>query len=70
MRRFLELRPKTELTFDEVERDLVRRDRNDSTRTESPLKPAVDAIRIDSADLAPTEVVAVMLGHIERLAEN
>ena len=70
MRRFLELRPKTELTFEEVERDLVRRDRNDSTRTEAPLKPAVDAIRIDSADLAPAEVVAVMLGHIERWAEN
>jgi cytidylate kinase len=70
MRRFLELRPKTELTFEEVERDLLRRDRNDSTRTEAPLKPAVDAIRIDSADLAPAQVVAVMLGHIERLAEN
>ena len=70
MRRFLELRPKTELTFEEVERDLVRRDRNDSTRTEAPLKPAVDAIRIDSADLAPAEVVAVMLGHIERFVEN
>lgn len=70
MRRFLELRPKSELTFEEVERDLVRRDSNDSTRTEAPLKPAVDAIRIDSADLAPAEVVAVMLGYIERWAEN
>ncbi len=70
MRRFLELRPKTELTYEEVERDLLRRDKNDSTRAEAPLKPAVDAIRIDSADLAPAEVVAVMLGHIERLAEN
>jgi CMP/dCMP kinase len=70
MRRFLELRPKTELTFEEVERDLVRRDKNDSTRVEAPLKPAGDAIRIDSADLSPAEVVTVMLGHIERLAEN
>ena len=70
MRRFLELRPKTELTYEEVERDLLRRDKNDSTRAEAPLKPAVDAIRIDSVDLAPAEVVAVMLGHIERLAEN
>jgi cytidylate kinase len=70
MRRFLELRPKTELTFEEVERDLLRRDKNDSTRAEAPLKPAVDAIRIDSADLAPAEVVAVMLGHIERLGEK
>jgi len=70
MRRFLELRPKTELTLEEVERDLLRRDKNDSTRAEAPLKPALDAIRIDSADLAPEEVVAVMLGHIDRLAEN
>jgi cytidylate kinase len=70
MRRFLELRPKTELTFEEVERDLVRRDKNDSTRVEAPLKPAEDAIRIDSANLSPAEVVTVMLGHIERLAEN
>jgi len=70
MRRFLELRPKTELTFEEVERDLVRRDKNDSTRVEAPLKPAEDAIRIDSAGLSPAEVVTVMLGHIERLAEN
>ena len=70
MRRFLELRPKTELTFEEVERDLARRDKNDSTRVEAPLKPAGDAIRIDSADLSPAEVVTVMLGHIERLAEN
>jgi len=70
MRRFLELRSKTELTFEEVERDLLRRDKNDSTRAEAPLKPAVDAIRIDSADLSPAEVVAVMLDHIKRLAEN
>ena len=69
-RRFLELKPKSELTFEEVERDLHRRDRNDSTRAEAPLTPAVDAVRIDSADLAPVEVVAIMLGHIEKLAEN
>jgi CMP/dCMP kinase len=69
-RRFLELQPKTEQTFEEVERDLHRRDRNDSTRAEAPLKPAVDAVRIDSADLAPVEVVAIMLGHIEKLVEN
>jgi len=30
----------------------------------------MDAIRIDSAEMAPAEVVAVMLGHIERLSEN
>ncbi len=70
LRRFLELRPKSEVTFEEVERDLVRRDKNDSTRVEAPLKPAEDAIRIDSTDLSPAEVVTVMLSHIKRLAKN
>lgn len=70
MRRYLELKPKMELTLDQVERDLLRRDNNDSTRAEAPLKPAPDAIRIDSADLAAVEVVAVMLAHIERLVQN
>ncbi|MFO7687859.1 MAG: (d)CMP kinase [Desulfobacterales bacterium] len=70
MRRYLELKPKMELTLEQVERDLLRRDNNDSTRAEAPLKPAPDAIRIDSADLAAVEVVAVMLAHIERLVQN
>lgn len=70
MRRYLELRPKMDLTLAQVERDLVRRDKNDSTRMEAPLKPAVDAIRIDSADLAAAEVVALMLDHIERLVDR
>lgn len=70
MRRYLELKPMMELTLEQVERDLLRRDNNDSTRAEAPLKPAPDAIRIDSADLAAVEVVAVMLAHIERLVQN
>ncbi len=70
MRRYLELKPKMELTLEQVERDLLRRDNNDSTRAEAPLKPAPDAIRIDSADLAAVEVVAVMLAHVERVVQN
>ena len=69
MRRYLELQSKVKLTLEQVHRDLLRRDRDDSSRAEAPLKPAADAIRIDSADLAAAEVVAVMLSHIERLAD-
>ena len=64
-RRYIELQTKTELSLEEVERDLKKRDNNDSTRTEAPLKPAADAIRIDSTDMKIDEVVSKMLDHIQ-----
>ncbi|MFZ0242638.1 MAG: (d)CMP kinase [Desulfobacterales bacterium] len=67
LRRYLELKSDPGLSLDQVERDLLRRDRNDSTRAAAPLKPAADAIRIDSADLPVEKVVVVMLAHIKRL---
>ena len=68
-RRFLELQSKSQLNLAEVERDLRKRDTNDSTRSEAPLRPAVDAIRIDSTNMGIDEVVAVMLGYIERIKD-
>ena len=65
-RRYLELQTKTGLSLEEVERDLKKRDNNDSSRIEAPLKPAVDAIRIDSTDMEIDEVVSKMLDHIQR----
>ncbi|MEJ2564337.1 MAG: (d)CMP kinase [Anaerolineales bacterium] len=47
-----------------VEQDMVERDRNDSTRRSAPLKPAKDAIHIDSSTLGIDGVVALMLEHI------
>ena len=44
--------------------DIQRRDRNDSTRELAPLKPAQDAIVIDSTDLSVAEVVELMVSHI------
>ncbi|RRF90958.1 MAG: (d)CMP kinase [Coriobacteriaceae bacterium] len=41
----------------QILRDLVRRDKLDSSRKESPLKPAADAHLIDNSGLAPDEVV-------------
>lgn len=43
--------------FDEVLADIRRRDDYDSSRAASPLKPADDAVHIDSSDMTIDEVV-------------
>ncbi len=49
---------------DRIAKTLERRDRHDSTRAESPLKVAADAIRIDSSDKTVPAVVDLILKHI------
>ena len=65
-RRYAEQKPDNSQTLNEVERDIQRRDRNDSTRTVAPLKPAMDAIIIDSTELNVKEVVDLMVSHIRK----
>jgi cytidylate kinase len=65
LRRFEEFKSKSGQTLEEVERDIQQRDNNDSTRRTAPLKPASDAIIIDSTDLSARQVVEVMLSHID-----
>lgn len=56
-RRYKELKEKGhEITFDEVEKDVISRDHSDATRKVAPLKKADDAIIIDTTDLTVTEV--------------
>ena len=62
LRRFRELKPGTHQTLEDVERDIIRRDKNDSTRSVAPLKAAPDAIIIDSTDLSIDQVVEKMIG--------
>ena len=45
----------------QVEKDMARRDGNDSNRALAPLAPAPDAVRIDSTDLSAEAVVEKML---------
>jgi CMP/dCMP kinase len=49
-----------------VENEMQRRDRNDSSRSLAPLRPADDAIRIDSTHLDAQGVVELMSAHIAR----
>ena len=64
-RRYLQQREAVSQKPEDVEKEMRRRDRNDSTRDLAPLKPAADAIVIDSTVLTIEEVIASMLAHIE-----
>ena len=67
-RRFDELQPADGLQLSEVKHQMQRRDHNDSSRSLAPLKPAPDAIRIDSTALSRDAVVEAMLDAIDKVA--
>ncbi|RJP93979.1 MAG: (d)CMP kinase [Desulfobacteraceae bacterium] len=52
--------------FEEVKKDMERRDQNDSSRKEAPLKPADDAILIDSTHLSVDQIIAHMLDFVKK----
>jgi CMP/dCMP kinase len=60
LRRFQESGAKGRQRLEEVEQDMARRDKNDSGRSIAPLKPAADAIYIDSSEMTVSDVVAKM----------
>ncbi|MBW1740335.1 MAG: (d)CMP kinase [Deltaproteobacteria bacterium] len=67
LRRYKELAEKHAATsLAEVREAMKKRDEDDSSRALAPLKPAPDAIRIDSTDLEIEQVVEVLLRHIEK----
>ncbi len=66
-RRYLEMKNVSSQTFEEVEADIIKRDTNDSSREVAPLKPADDAVYIDSSRFSSMGVVDFMYLHIEKL---
>ena len=60
-RRQLEISPPGAQSFEEVLRDVLRRDVQDSTREHSPLRVADGAVYIDSTTMTVDEVVGEML---------
>ena len=67
-RRFLELSAKDDtITAAEILADLTERDARDKTRKTAPLKPADDAIFIDSSEMSAEEVLQVALKHVKSL---
>jgi cytidylate kinase len=59
LRRFDQLGPTPAVQADEVIRDLRARDARDRNRADSPLKPAPDAILLDSTHMTLEEAVCV-----------
>jgi cytidylate kinase len=53
-------------TYTETLADMIERDRRDSTRVDSPLKVADDAVVIDSTGKNIEEVFAEMMAHVHR----
>ena len=61
-RRHLEFEEKgTPVPYEEVLHNVLERDRIDSTRKDSPLRPAEDAVQIDSTNLSIEEVISEIL---------
>jgi cytidylate kinase len=52
-------------TYEEVLADQLRRDRDDSERAVAPLKPAADAVLIDTSGLSLDAVVERLVGEVE-----
>jgi cytidylate kinase len=51
--------------FEEVVQNITERDRIDSTRSDSPLRPADDAISLDSSSISVDDVVASIVQHFQ-----
>lgn len=68
-RRFLENQAKgySEMNLQDLIEDIKRRDLYDSTREDSPLVPADDAVMLDSSDLTLEEVEESILAEIHRV---
>ncbi len=68
-RRYDEMQAKgnTQVTFQEVLQNLTERDRIDSTRAESPLRQADDAVLLDNSDLTIEQQFQLAVSWIEKL---
>ncbi|MEJ2323253.1 MAG: (d)CMP kinase [Nitrospirota bacterium] len=64
-RRYLQLRQNgVPATMEDAERDIVERDKRDSSRDLAPLRVADDAVYIDTSDMTLEEVMKAMLGSV------
>lgn len=67
-RRLMELKEKgVKASFEEVKEDIERRDHRDSSRSNSPLKPVLDSIFIDTSKLSIDEQADLIINHIKKI---
>jgi cytidylate kinase len=66
-RRFKELSEKgSDQPYEEVLEDVIARDKRDSERASAPLKPASDAVLIDTSDLTISDAIAAAITAIDQ----
>ena len=58
------------ISFENVLREIQERDERDSNRKQSPMEPAVDAIKIDTSDMTINEVYESVSKIIDSKLEN
>ena len=68
-RRFAEYEKEKGHTLAQIEQDIRRRDENDSSRDIAPLRPADDAVTIDSTTMTARQVVDLMMARVGRVIE-
>jgi len=69
MRRYQEVSAKgIKISLSEISETMKRRDEEDSTRDLAPLRPAEDAVQVDSTSLGIDEVVETMLRRIAEVS--
>ncbi len=70
-RRVLQLRQQgRQVDEPEILAQIIERDQADSARALAPLRPALDAVIVDSSHLDIAGVVALMLGHVKRTGQG
>lgn len=69
-RRYAELTAKGEnVTMEEIQENLSHRDHIDSTREESPLRQAADALILDNSDLTQDQQLEIVLNEYYKIKE-
>jgi cytidylate kinase len=69
IRRFAQFDKGDGQTLEQIEQDIRRRDANDSSRDIAPLRPADDAVNIDSTTMTARQVVGLMMARFHRMLE-
>jgi cytidylate kinase len=69
LRRYTQYEPQPGQTLERIEADIRRRDADDSGRDIAPLKPADDALTIDSTAMTAQQVVDLMMARVRMLKD-
>jgi cytidylate kinase len=68
LRRFTQYDQGSGQTLEQIAQDIRRRDENDSSRDVAPLRPADDAVIVDSTTMTARQVVDLMMACVRNMS--